>query len=93
MRITYLLRVAICFISSFQAQAISFEKTEIKLQKHVIDSMQLGEILEKQASDWQTLTPKEKKIAVKGTIINLDMDNDGLLEQHTQTSIQCMDTN
>lgn len=91
MRITYLLRVAISFIPSFQAQAISFEKTEIKLQKHVIDSMQLGEILEKQASDWQTLTPKE--IAVKGTIINLDMDNDGLLEQHTQTSIQCMDTN
>jgi hypothetical protein len=97
MKIASQLTIALPFIfmASFQAMAVSFEKAETKLQQYSIDPGQLGELLGKQVSDWQTLTPKEKEIFVKGVIINLDMEtseNAALFDQHTQASIQCMHT-
>lgn len=95
MKKSYLLIVTLSFIASLQVHAVSFEKTETKLQKFEIDPEKLSDLLNKQVSDWQNLTPRDKELAVKGTIINLDMetsDNDALLEKHTHASIQCMDT-
>ena len=86
---------ALTLMASFQVQAISLETTERKLQQYEIDAEQLSGLLNKQVSDWQTFTPKEKEIFVKGMIIYLDMEtsnNPRLLAEHTQTSIQCMDT-
>jgi hypothetical protein len=89
------LAMAFIFMAPFQVQAVSFEKAETKLHKNSINPDRLSELLNKQVSDWQTLTPKEKEIFVKGTIINLDMEtseNATLFNQHTQASIQCMET-
>ena len=80
---------------SFQAKAASFEKAEIKLRHNAIDPEQLSELLNKQVSDWRTLTPQEKEIFAKGMIIYLDMetsDNPSQFDQHAQASIHCMDT-
>jgi hypothetical protein len=87
--------MAFIFMTPLQAQAVSFEKAEIKLQQYAIDPEQLSKFLNKQVSDWQPLTPKEKEIFVKGMIIYSDMetsDNATLFEKHTLASIQCMDT-
>jgi hypothetical protein len=91
----FLLHVTLplALMTSFQVQAISFETTERKLQQYAIDAEQLSELLNKQVSDWQTFTPKEKEVFAKGMIIYLDMEtssNAKLFEEHTQASIQCM---
>jgi hypothetical protein len=93
----FLLHVALPFIltASFQVQAISFETTERKLQQYAIDPEQLSGLLNKQVSDWQTFTPREKEIFAKGMIIYSDMEtsnNADLLEKHVQSTIRCMDT-
>lgn len=99
MKSAFLLNVTLPFaltlMASFQVLAISFETTEIKLQQYEIDSEQLSGLLNKQVSDWQTFTPREKEIFAMGMIVYLDMEtsnNAKLLAEHTQASIQCMDT-
>lgn len=96
MKTVFLLLVALplLLVSSFQVLAISFETTERKLQQYAIDAEQLSGLLNKQVSDWESLTKKEKGMLVKGTIINLDMDssdNASVFEEHILASIQCMD--
>lgn len=89
------LAIAFIFMAPFQVQGVSFEKAEVNLQQYAIDPGQLGELLNKQFSDWQTLMPKEKEMFVKGMIIYSDMKTSGnakLFEGHTQASIHCMDT-
>lgn len=97
MKSSFLLQVTLPFalLASFQVRAISFETTERKLQQYAIDASELSGLLNKQVSDWQTFTPKEKEVFSKGMIIYLDMEtstNAKLLDEHTQASIQCMDT-
>jgi len=89
------LAIAFIVMAPFQVQAVSFEKAEVKLQQYAIDAEQLSGFQNKQVSDWQTLTLKEKEMFVKGMIIYSDMetsDNAKLLKGHTLASIQCMDT-
>ena len=75
MKTAILFRVTLPFtlMASFQVLAISFETTERKLQQYAIDAEQLSGLLNKQVSDWQTFTPKEKEIFAKGMIIYLDL--------------------
>lgn len=89
------LAMAFIFMAPLQVQAVSFEKAETKLQQYAIDPGQVSELLNKQVSDWPTLTPKEKEIFAKGMIIYSDMETSDyakLFDGHSHASIKCMDT-
>lgn len=83
-----LLLTALFIIVSQANAAGAYDELITTLEDNAVDPDRLTELLNLQVSDWKTLTQDEKKMAVNGMAINLDM-----FPLNTQAVINCVDNN
>jgi hypothetical protein len=83
-----ILLTALFLVSQANAANNKYDKLITTLEGNSVDSERLRELFNMQVSDWKTLTPYEKEMAVKGMAINLEM-----FPLDTRAAVNCVNNN